>query len=384
MPRFLGRRTIAECDAYWIQAVGAGAGKVTVAVIGGTTPAEHSELVSAEVLGHSNGQPGQTFTTSQSPVAPRQHGEQVAVTGPDGEDLWTEVADFSRSGPTDRHFVWDAAIQFGPAVRQPDGWVKQQGAVPPADALIWVTKYRVGGGVAGNVAAHTLTTPLTALPRIAGVTNRKAATGGSDAETLEQFRIRGPLTLRTGQRAVTAADYEQVALATSPRVARARCLPASQPDQPAQLMIVPHRPPAGTFRSIDDFALEEGLLTQLTDAVEAQRVIGTSIELTTPYYIGVALECTIQVHTDQAVRDVHTRLRTWLDPIDGSWPFDQPLTTRAVADRIRATGGVTSIEDVRLYAYDCRLQTRVGPARETLELDADSLFLLAEMIVVTL
>ena len=43
------------------------------------------------------------------------------------------VDDFAASGPYDRHFTLDAAtgeIAFGPAVRQPDGAVRQYGAVP--------------------------------------------------------------------------------------------------------------------------------------------------------------------------------------------------------------------------------------------------------------
>ena len=52
---------------------------------------------------------------------------------------WTEVADFTESGPTDRHVVWDSAtgvVRFGPRVRYADGSMRQHGAVPRDGAEI--------------------------------------------------------------------------------------------------------------------------------------------------------------------------------------------------------------------------------------------------------
>ena len=37
-------------------------------------------------------------------------------------------------------------------------------AVPPMDAQIWVSGYRVGGGARGNVGAGTLVVPRTSIP----------------------------------------------------------------------------------------------------------------------------------------------------------------------------------------------------------------------------
>ena len=60
----------------------------------------------------------------------------------------------------DRHFVLDlirGEVRFGPAIRQPDGGWRQFGAVPPAGSALRFTRYRYGGGRAGNVAAGALT-----------------------------------------------------------------------------------------------------------------------------------------------------------------------------------------------------------------------------------
>ncbi|GAB3248701.1 putative baseplate assembly protein [Kineosporia babensis] len=408
MPRTHGARVIGDATAYWVRAVLKDPDpghpsylrppdllRISADVVGGTTPAEHSELVPAEVIGRSDGRPGQVFSTSRSPVAPRRNGEHVSVTGPDGEDVWTEVADFTRSGPYDQHFVWDSAsgaIRFGPSVRQPSGWVKRHGAVPPEGALISVTGYRVGGGAIGNVGARTLVSPRTPLPYITTVTNLKAASGGSDPETVEEVKARGPLALRTGRRAVTAADFEQLTLESSPRIARVRCIAPAGPGGPVRLLVVPQLLPTDAFRSLDEFALEDALLQQVTAALEPRRLVGTRIELTTPYYIGVSVETTIRVTAGRNAASVRyeaeSLLRTWLDPLDGGadatgWPFDKTLTAAAIALRLEGLDGVMAVEDVHLYAYDCRLGTRGGAATEVLKLEADSLFLPAELTVIT-
>ena len=51
-----------------------------------------------------------------------------------------------------------------------------------------------------------------------------AATGGRDRETLENAMIRGPQSIHTLDRVVTARDYEQFAVAASGGVSRARAV----------------------------------------------------------------------------------------------------------------------------------------------------------------
>ena len=267
MPHTHGARAIDTENAYWVRVVlrdpdpgepfytkTPQISRIEAAVVGGTVAAEHAELIDAEVVGRGDGHPGQVFGTRRAPVAPRRPDEKVIVTGPDGTDEWTEVRDFARSSADDRHFTWDDAsgqIRFGPAVRQPNGQVRRFGAVPPVGSLISVTAYQVGGGAAGNVGARTLTAARTPLPYVTTVTNLKAATGGSDPETVEEVKARAPLTIRTGRRAVTAEDFEQLTLESSPRIARVRCVAPKTNGGPVRLLIVPRAPEAK--HRLDDF-----------------------------------------------------------------------------------------------------------------------------------
>ncbi|GAA0944926.1 hypothetical protein GCM10009558_060060 [Virgisporangium aurantiacum] len=174
--------------------------------IGGAVAAHHAEPAPAELLGTSTGRPGQVFTVRRAPVLPRKADETVRVVpprhdrgSPPEEEVWSEVADLSDATIDDRVFTWSSAngeIRFGPQVFDREGRARQHGAVPQEDAQIYVTGYRYGGGRRGNVAANRLTVLHTSIPFVANVTNLDPATGGVDAESVENAKVRGPLYLR--------------------------------------------------------------------------------------------------------------------------------------------------------------------------------------------
>src|SRR5262249_7206301 len=151
------------------------------------------------------------FKLKSQPVVPSDKPRILQVASDEGWQEWTEVTHFADSGPNDRHFLLDAIngeLTLGPAVRQPDGTLRNYGAVPPKGAVLRVVEYRSGGGRTGNVARGALRILRTSIPYIDRVENRHPARGGIDAETVEEAKDRGPIMLRTGNRAVTTEDYE--------------------------------------------------------------------------------------------------------------------------------------------------------------------------------
>lgn len=186
-------------------------------------------IVEDEILGLSEGVPGQRFNVKHRPVVPTGQPVTVEVAAGDGWQEWTCVSSFGESGPDDRDFLLDPVpgeIIFGPGVREPDGLLRQYGAVPPKGAAIRVPLYRNGGGRKGNVARGAISVLKSSIPYVARVENRRPATGGVDAEEVDAAKVRGRILLRTHNRAVTAEDYEQPAKEAAPDVARVRCLPA--------------------------------------------------------------------------------------------------------------------------------------------------------------
>ena len=90
--------------------------------------------------------------------------------------------------------------------------------------------YRVGGGAAGNVPAGRLTVSYERPLSIEAVANPVPTAGGADPESFEEAVRTAPRSVRVLERAVTEADFENVA-AGFPGVAvsRASVLPASRP-----------------------------------------------------------------------------------------------------------------------------------------------------------
>ena len=368
---------------------------VVARTVGVSAPAEHSEVVPGTLLGRSTGIPSQTFDLPRGPVAARRPGEHVLVTDHTGTHVWDEVSDFSSSGPRDRHVVWDsgaARVTFGPAVRHPDGTVRQHGAIPGDGAEVRVTAYRTGGGARGNVGARTLTALRSALPYVASVTNPRAATGGVDAETVDEARLRGPLALRTGQRAVTATDFEMLARQASIEVARARCLPAARTGSHAvRLLVVPQVRTSALTHEIDDFALSTELFDTVAEAIESRRAVGVAVELGTPYYQGVSVAALVRTLPGRPADAIRQRIGEALTELvhplvggpDGSgWPFGQALTVGAVSQVVEGVDGVLAVDEVQLFEYDLRNRKRVGEGRESITLGENALFLAAEHRVV--
>jgi hypothetical protein len=107
-----------------------------------------------------------------------------------------------------------AQVTFGDGV---------EGATLPTGTNNIQASYRVGIGSAGNVAAGAISTLVDRPVGVSGVTNPQAATGGQDAQAVEDIRANAPLSVLTLGRAVSLADYENFA-ATFAGIAKASAM----------------------------------------------------------------------------------------------------------------------------------------------------------------
>jgi predicted phage baseplate assembly protein len=361
--------------------------RLTATTIGGTAPAEHSEVITDEVIGMSNGKPGQQFRCGSQPVLPREDGEGLVVITDDDEQDWTEVSDFVDSTEDDRHFVWDSTtgdLTFGPLIRYPDGTTVRRGAIPADGALLRITRYRSGGGRNGNVGAGALNTLQTTIPYITGAANLRPATGGVDAETIDNAKLRGPQSLRAGGRAVTVSDFERLAGEADSGISRVRCLPPESPGEPIRLLVVPKIEQPPEMLRLDDFALPDTMIARISEYLDERRVLGSTIEIGTPYYQGVTCAALITARPGRPPEVVRERamqaLYDYINPHHGGpdgrgWPFDGDLNSALIMQVLDAVEGVERVEEVLFFEYDLRNQERLGIGKELVKLSPDSLFL---------
>ncbi|MGW5424677.1 putative baseplate assembly protein [Streptomyces sp. NPDC003943] len=342
---------------------------ITAFTIGATVGAEHAERITDEVLGTAEGVAGQSFAVARPPVVPGEFA--LEVTEPEALDEgaapaepWTRVDDFAHSGPDDRHFTLDEGtgrVEFGPAVRERDGSVRYFGTVPAKGALVQVRSYRTGGGVRGNVARSTLRVLRGTVPLVARVENRRPAVGGVDGESVESARIRGPLTLRTLQRAVVPRDYELLAREVAPDAARVHCVPEDG-EAGVRLLLVPAgRGDAHGRIAFDELIPPPRTLERIAQHLDARRPIGARLVVEPPYYQGVTFVATVQASRGAAAERVReaalTALNGYFNPLTGGpsgegWPFGRPVQTGEAHAVLQRVPGVDLVDDVRLYRAD--------------------------------
>jgi predicted phage baseplate assembly protein len=359
--------------------------KLTAATMGGTVAATHAEHIVDDVLGTAEGAAGQRFRLHHPPVLPGSEPPVVEVSSEEGWLEWRQVADFAASGRDDRHYALDpmtGEIEFGPAVRLADGSVRCHGKVPPENSTVRVREYWTGGGAVGNVQAGALSVLRSAIPYVSSVTNRLPARGGHDGETVAEAKVRAALALRGQDRAVTAEDYEAIAMRAVSGAARVRCVAPAGPGDPVQVLVVPDVSGYGSGRiPFDALTPDEPGLRTIAAALEERRLVGVRIAVEPPRYQGVTAAVRLRskrVDDLDEVRDAAVAaLYRWLHPREGGpdgagWPFGRAVTLGDVHAALASVPGADYVEEARLYPADPTTGAR-GEAVPAIEIGADML-----------
>ncbi len=287
-----------------------------------------AQSVAREVLGGSEGTPGQIFRLANAPVLDGTLRLQVDEIG--RFETWQETADFLGSAPDSPHYVLNRStgeVRFG------DG---RHGRIPAANVAapqsnIVADFYRFGGGIRGNLAAGGLTTLMRSLPGIdvGKVTNPMAAEGGTEEETLDAARERAPVALKSRDRAVTADDFAMLAKQAGP-IRRAHTMAMAHPQFPGidvpgvvTVLIVPDAPGSAPMPS-------QALAQTVCAHLDQRRLVTTELYVVGPTYVGVDVQLDIVAADDADAADLvlaaEAAIRTWLHPLTGGadglgWPF---------------------------------------------------------------
>lgn len=131
---------------------------------------------------------------------------------------WNEVNTFIMEDPRSRSYTVDrgkGSITFG------DG---RKGRIPSAsDEDNIVAYYTTGGGARTNVMPDAVSGMERSIGLVSAVSNPKSFFGGSDTETVFEALKRSSVMLRTQGRAITARDFEELAICLSSCIEKVRC-----------------------------------------------------------------------------------------------------------------------------------------------------------------
>jgi hypothetical protein len=354
--------------------------------------AHHCVQVDGELVAVGTGLPGLSATVQNPPIIAATGAADDLVIGVETTDeelpegaavirhrdkifhVWREVHNLAQLGPDPFVYLVDrmaGLIRFAPAAQlsREDGGLEPTSealaAVPRAGREIRVW-YRHGGGPAGNLAANTLTVLKDPI-RGVQVTNPQAATGGQAAETLNNAMVRGPLELHSLERAVTAQDFELIALRSSRGLARARAVTraalwAHATPGTVEVLLVPRLPGSEESGSIVAAAAlqaqeTEAARSHIERVLDERRPLGTGCVVSWARYKTVRVSARAVVRNPEsttAVRErVMARLHSSINPLPGAnnrmgWPFGQTLHASHIYDSILAEPGVLWVDQVQL------------------------------------
>jgi predicted phage baseplate assembly protein len=284
---------------------------------------------------------------------------QVEVEEEEGMRPWRLVPDTAATGRDDRVFSLDAeagTIRFGDGVR---------GMVPAAGRLVQAVRLRAGGGAAGNLPAGTIKAIAapSGTPRLKVVQPLPTA-GGADAETLAAAEARIPAMIRHGSRAVTRADYAELALRTpGVPVGRVEVLERFVPAQRREgvpgvvsVMIIPAR--EGTAAPAP--RASRPMLETVHAWLDERRPLATELYVIGADYVPIGVSVAVEL-TDTSRREAvldavaeATRLHLSALPPGGpdgtGWPLGRAVDDRLIETAIGRVPGVRAVAPVHLFA----------------------------------
>lgn len=377
---FVGPDDWAKCmkfteDAFWLRARLEMGGYVKPPrirrVLTNVVEAFNQTTIRDEILGSSDATPMQKFRLLHGPLLEdeiievrERHtppaaeledlGENpvrpVADDAEENEEVWVRwkrVDSFYDSKPRSRHYMIDyqtGEVEFG------DGG---KGLMPPEGQNNIVARaYHIGGGSSGNVNANTVTSLTRSIAYIDTVTNPLSAAGGADRESVAEAKERAPHTIKSRDRAVTAEDFEMMALRASTTLARARCVPDKSHRGAVTLVVVPK---AETEELTRRLVPSNEVLRYVKRYLDERRLVGTVLNVIKPRYQDLSLKVTLlrrTIGTSDRVRgEIEQKLRRYLHPLVGGrdghgWDFGRAVLKTELIHVIEEVPGVEGVDNL--------------------------------------
>jgi Baseplate J-like protein len=295
--------------------------RLPIGVAVNSVAARHSQRLTNEIVGSSNGRSDQVFKALRTPII----GDvllQVRETD-DEWVTWNEVDSLTTSRPDALDFELSRStgeMRFG------DG---RCGRIPPLGANnVRLTAYSTGGGRGGNQPAKAISQQRSAVPAVESGINLEPATGGLDAEDAARVRDHASAWLRHRDRAICQDDFADLALKASPEIARAFCIPGRDLAEavPAgtrelqvrpgvvSVVVIPCRADPCPQPSLD-------LLATVRAYLDARRTPASRLVIGGPIYTKVAVKLEVRAKAEWSAGAVAAacklRVAAFLHPLTG-------------------------------------------------------------------
>jgi hypothetical protein len=261
-----------------------------------------------------------------------------------GTRIWTARRDLLASSPSDDHFVVEIEAGGTAQLRFGDG---RNGRRPDSGSS-FTADYRIGNGPSGNIGADSIAHVVTGIAGIVGVRNPLAGVGGLAPESMAAVRVAAGHAYRRQERAVTEADYAEIAL-RHPGVQRAAA--TFRWNGHGHTVFV-------TVDRLEGVPVTPEFEAELSAFFEPYRMAGYDLEIDDPRYVSLDLAMQVCVKPEhfrsQVVLAILEALSDRRLP-DGSggffhpdnWTFDQDVWLSKIIAIVQAIEGVESVTPLR-------------------------------------
>jgi hypothetical protein len=314
------------------------------------------------VIGVSDGSANQVFALPQSQIDPGTFVLEIDMPGL-GFVIWQQVDDLSvLQGPAMAYVLDPEAgtVTFGNQL---------QGMIVPAGRRVRVNTMRAGGGSAGNLPASSLASIQAfdlsgvQVPQTITVQQPIATTGGADPETLDSAQQRIPSLLQNQSRAVTVADYTNLAEnIPGANVARVEVLPLFMPQTRTSnvpgvvsVMVIPNK--TGILNPCP--RADRPTLETVYQHLDPCRPVAAEMYVIASEYVGLGISAAVEVKTGfgllQVSQAVETALRSYLWPLapggpnNTGWPLGRNVRSLELEVVVSQVPGVIEVNGLNLF-----------------------------------
>lgn len=332
-----------------------------------------------------------------SPQAPASVLAQVdparclpALTLDDDFGDWSARRDLLESDRFDRDFVIETGMDGRPTLRFGDD---VNGQAPSPGARLTIAG-RFGAGPQGNIGVGALAhvvLPQSQQGARLDVTNPLPARGGASPEPITAIRIAAPQAFRRQERAVTAADYAEVAMRHD-EVANAYAIARWTGAWQTMLVFIDRK---------GGLPVDKPFRRELTQHMEFYRLMGFDVVLRGAQAAPLDIALTVCAKPGELRSTVAARVRDALRPFGGAegkpgffhpdnFTFGSPLYLSRLIAAVMATAGVQSVSPKTFQRLGRLSQGEIdsGVIRpsdvEVLQLDDDPSFPERGRLVLTL
>ncbi len=288
----------------------------------------------------------------------------------------------------DRVFIIDpveGTLTFGNGIRGR--------MLPVGNFNVAVEVYHTIPGDAGNVRPGAVAV-VEGYGDIASVLNLLPATGGRNAESIEEIIRRAPSILTSRDRAVTRADFEIIAGEASGEVARAACEGKMGDDGVVGVVILPQRREGEV---VPDPFLSAGLKEHVQRYLGKRCLVNVTPEVRLATFLEVDVSLHLRLRPNANILQVRYRAQKWVENfldaytggLDGKgWPFHGTLFAQDFGRMVSDIAEVRHVTDVQLFSIDAKRDNpppgwEEGSGLDTLVLDKHDLFAIRKVRVMS-